>query len=106
MKLQASASVSADNPLFWFFWPPPTVRGIASLLFLLASPIAFAKMFFLVWFFTIYVFFDGARSFSGLVSTNVGNLLNRLLIDIGESNRIVTAILSYRGWSVVRQGEI
>ncbi|AEM47184.1 hypothetical protein Acife_1014 [Acidithiobacillus ferrivorans SS3] len=107
MKQQASVSVSADNPLFWFFWPPLTVRGIATLPFLLAALIAFAKvMIFLVWFFTIYVFFDGACSFSGLVSTHVGNSLNHLLIGIGKSNRIVTAILSYRGWSGVRQGEM
>ncbi|MHB1268447.1 MAG: hypothetical protein ACYCY2_12750 [Acidithiobacillus ferriphilus] len=91
--MKPQASVSAVNQLSLFSWPLLTVRGIATLLFLLASLIAFDKtMTLLVWFFAIHVFFDGAYSFIGLVSARVGSSLNRLLIGIGRMIGIAAGI--------------
>ena len=69
--MKPQALVFAVNQLSSFSWPLLTVRGIATLLFLLASLIAVDKtMTLLVWFFAIYVFFDGVYSFIGLVSAH------------------------------------
>ncbi|MHB1737489.1 MAG: hypothetical protein ACYCQM_13155 [Acidithiobacillus sp.] len=79
--MKPQASVSAVHQMSLFSWPLPSVRGGVALLFVLASLIAFDKtMMLLVWVFAIYMFFDGAYSFIGLVSAHAGSALNRRML--------------------------
>ena len=74
--MKPQASVSAVYQLSLFSWPLLSVRGGVALLFVLASLIAFDRtMMLLVWVFAIYMFFDGAYSFIGLVSAHAGKLV-------------------------------
>ncbi|MBU2731683.1 hypothetical protein [Acidithiobacillus ferridurans] len=56
-----------------FSWPLLAARGVAALLFVIASLIAFGEtMTLLVWFFAIYVFFDGGYSAMRLAQKGSG----------------------------------
>ncbi len=70
MNSQASTH---QTRLALFSWPLLAARGLAALLFVIASLIAFGEtMTLLVWFFAIYVFFDGGYSAMRLAQKGSG----------------------------------
>jgi len=106
LKMNTQASVPVVHQLSLFSWPLLMVRGIAALLFVLSALLAFDKtMTLLVWFFAVYVFFDGAYSFVGLVSAQDGGALHRVLIGcksiVGVAAGVAVILLAQRGHTLV-----
>ncbi|MBU2760518.1 hypothetical protein [Acidithiobacillus sulfurivorans] len=81
-----------------FSWPLLAARGVAALLFVIASLIAFGEtMTLLVWFFAIYVFFDGGYSAMRLAQKGSGacpKVLIAIKAVIGIAAGIAVIILS------------
>ena len=81
-----------------FSWPLLAARGIAALLFVIASLIAFGEtMTLLVWFFAIYVFFDGGYSAIRLAQKGSGacpKVLIAIKAVIGIAAGIAVIVLS------------
>jgi|GEM_PF-1453795 uncharacterized membrane protein HdeD (DUF308 family) len=81
-----------------FSWPLLAARGVAALLFVIASLIDFGEtMTLLVWFFAIYVFFDGGYSAIRLAQKGSGacpKVLIAIKAVIGIAAGIAVIILS------------
>ena len=81
-----------------FSWPLLAARGVAALLFVIASLIAFGEtMTLLVWFFAIYVFFDGGYSAIRLAQKGSGacpKVLIAIKAVIGIAAGIAVIVLS------------
>ena len=81
-----------------FSWPLLASRGVAALLFVIASLIAFGEtMTLLVWFFAIYVFFDGGYSAMRLAQKGSGacpKVLIAIKAVIGIAAGIAAIVLS------------
>ena len=81
-----------------FSWPLLAARGVAALLFVIASLIAFGEtMTLLVWFFAIYVFFDGGYSAMRLAQKGSGacpKVLFAIMAVVGIAAGIAVIILS------------
>ncbi|WP_437557956.1 hypothetical protein [Acidithiobacillus sulfuriphilus] len=104
--MHTRVSVPAVHQLSLFSWPLLMVRGIAALLFVLSALLAFDKtMTLLAWFFAVYVFFDGAYSFVGLVSAQDGGVLHRVLIGcksiVGVAAGVAVILLAQKGHTLV-----
>ncbi|MGC9217252.1 hypothetical protein [Acidithiobacillus sp.] len=98
--MDAQTSLSTDR-LTLFSWPLLTIRGLAALFFVVAALIDFsATMTLLVWFFAIYVFFDGGYSAIRLTQKGSGTC-PRVLIAIksivGVAAGLAVIILSSDG---------
>ncbi len=95
MNSQASTS---QPRLALFSWPLLAARGIAALLFVIASLIFFgATMTLLVWFFAIYVFFDGGYSAMRLAQKGSGTcpkVLIAIKAVIGIAAGVAVIVLS------------
>ncbi|PKY11602.1 hypothetical protein B1757_03750 [Acidithiobacillus marinus] len=94
-----SSQASTNQPrLTLFSWPLLAARGVAALLFVIASLIAFGEtMTLLVWFFAIYVFFDGGYSAMRLAQKGSGacpKVLVAIKAVIGIAAGIAVIVLS------------
>ncbi len=67
----------------FYSWPLLAIRGLAALLFVVAALLAFQETFtLLIWFFAVYVLFDGAYALSVAVSHGSDSAMTRLAISI------------------------
>jgi uncharacterized membrane protein HdeD (DUF308 family) len=96
--MNTQASTTQMHQMTLFSWPLLAARGVAALLFVIASLIAFgATMTLLVWFFAIYVFFDGGYSAMRLAQKGSGacpRVLIAIKAVIGIAAGVAVIILS------------